>query len=144
MAQRTVTFYNVDASVGPGGTNQAEDVALVRFFLRRIGDAPDNVVPSLASLPINSMYGPDLKAAILDFQKEVKRRGGNCATDGKVNPAKGIGHGVTSAVTGTQYTIAHMNSTYRRRYAQFHDDISKDPKCPSILAAKFSLQDNGY
>jgi hypothetical protein len=144
MAHKIVTFYNVDNPVGTGSANTADDVTLVRFLLRRIGDSPDNQVPSLANLAINSTYGPDLHTAILDFQKEVKRRGGNCAVDGRVNTAKAIGHGVTSAVTGTQYTIAHMNGTYRRRYPQYHDDITKDPKCPGILTAKFSVPTTGY
>ncbi len=144
MAKKIVTFYNVDAAVGQGASNQPDDVALVRFFLRRIGDAPDNVVPSLAALAISTVPGPDLNAAIVDFQKELKRRGASTAVDGKVNPAKSIGHGVTSAITGTQYTIAHLNGTYRRRFLQFHDDITKDPKCPSVLAAKLAVPLTGY
>ena len=144
MAQRTVTFYNVDSPVGAGSPNLPDDVALVRYLLRRIGEAPDNTVAALAHLPIGTTYGPDLPVAILAFQQEVRRRGGNCATDSKVNPAKGIGHGVTSAITGTQYTIAHMNSTFRRRYPQQHDDIASDPRCPAILAAKFATQSHGY
>jgi hypothetical protein len=144
MAYKIVTFYNIEAPVGRNCPNHAEDVALVRFFLHRIGEAPDVNIPTLASLEINTNPGPDLDTAILAFQAEVRKRGGSCAQDGRVDPATGIGQGVKSSITHTGYTIAHLNGTYRRRYTPMHDDLTKDPQCPNILRPKFQSGAFGY
>lgn len=144
MAHKIVPFYNVDSGVGENSPNKPDDVALVRFFLRRIGDAPDVNIPSLSSLQITTSPGADLNHAIRDFQIAVKNHGNHCAQDGRVDTAQNIGHGSLSTITHTAYTIAHLNASYRRRYATLHNDLTKDSKLPAILAPKFASPLNGY
>ena len=144
MAYKIVPFYNVDSAVGEIASNRADDVALVRFFLRRIGEAPDIQIPALASLPINTSAGPDLFNAIRAFQEEVQRRGHACAQDGRVDTAQNIGHGTESTLSHTGYTIGHLNATYRNRYPDFHNDLTKDSKLPGILTPIFGSHQFGY
>jgi hypothetical protein len=143
MAKRTVTFYNVEAAVGQGRSNRPDDVALVRFFLKRLGGTKPELAP-LKTLPINTNFAPDLKNAILHFQTFAKAQGKSIAVDGVVDPAKFIGQGVTSTVSHTRYTIAILNANYRVHFPQFHDNITKDPDCPPILTSSFKAQETEF
>jgi hypothetical protein len=122
-------LYNVTDAVGNRCPNQTDDVLLVRFFLRRISQAPDVMGP-YSDLPFTPAYDDQLGDAILWFQKKVAATHNPVSTDGRVDPAP---HGGSLF-----YTIRHLNMTYRRRYPQFQHSIENDPQLPGALKMSFS------
>ncbi|MEQ7125398.1 peptidoglycan-binding protein [Actinopolymorpha sp. B11F2] len=68
----TLQTTTIHASVGAGGTNEADDVRVVQDLLNRAADA---------SLDVDGDCGPKTKAAIADYQKSFLRR-----PDGRVDP----------------------------------------------------------
>lgn len=128
MALKTL-LYNVSKSVGKSCTNAADDVLLVRFFLRRISQSPDLSGP-YSNMPLTPGYDPTLTDAILWFQKAVADAHFKVTVDGRVDPAP-HGQGI--------YTIRHMNASYRKRYPQFGHAIETDPLFPGALRSSFTL-----
>lgn len=123
MASKLV-FYNVAKAVGKFCPNNPDDVLLVRFFIRRISQAPDVMGP-FSDLPMTPTFDNRLAEAIMWFQKTAASKNANIYADGKVDPEPHPGKGT--------YTIRHMNATYRRRYPQFQHAIEADPNLPAAL-----------
>lgn len=127
MARRYV-LYNVERAVGPKCPNEAEDVLLVRFLLRRFGQAPGSSEPGFAALPLISTYDEALGAAIRRFQERTRNAGRPITVDGVVSSAD---------LDDGWYTIKYMNASYFVRYRQYNCDLRSDPECPSLLREKF-------
>lgn len=127
MASKTL-LYNVSKPVGKACPNLSDDVLLVRFFLRRISQAPDLNGP-FSDMPLVPSYDPQLSEAILWYQKAVADSHAPISVDGRVDPAP-HGQGI--------YTIRHLNFSYRKRYPQFGHFIENDPMFPGMLRLPLS------
>lgn len=144
MAKKFIPFYNVEASVGQGGVNKADDVMLVQFMLSEIGSTSDHPTPPPKNkLVVDGKSGPVTIEWILWFQNNVKKRGGAITPDGRVDPAREQGgdwyH--SRSPGGVGYTITHLNATYRRRFHDDHDAMEQATRCPAQLKAKFIADD---
>jgi len=128
MASKTL-LYNVSEPVGKGCPNLADDVLLVRFFLRRISQAPDVKGPYF-DMPLVPTYDPQLSNAILWFQKAVAAAHAPVTADGRVDPSPN-GQG--------WYTIRHLNFSYRKRFPQYGHLIENDPVFPGALRAPLAM-----
>ena len=117
-------FYNIDSPVGKYCPNQAADVYLIRFLLKRINNAQEINGP-YKNLPVISTWDQQLSDAILWFQKTVKNAGKSIATDGRVDPSPTIGSG--------HYTVTYLNATYMKRYPQYKHRFESDPEFPNAL-----------
>lgn len=124
-------FFNVDAAVGPApASNIPEDVALVQFLLRLIGDNPGGMGTGVSDVlkqvtPTGVMDEKTL-AAIKAVQVLEKK-----PTDGRVSSAQGYKYGATF------YTIVDLNFSIRDR-AKFHGlwpNLDKIGGCPPTLQA---------
>jgi hypothetical protein len=126
MAEKTL-LYNVTSAVGKFRSNKTDDVLLVRFFLRRISQAPDIQGP-YSNMPLVASFDEELGGAIKWFQKKVAEKGKPITVDGVVDHSpNGTGY----------YTIRHLNKTYRTRYPQF-TAIEGDPQFPGALNSSFN------
>jgi hypothetical protein len=122
MAHR-ILYYNVDKSVGKFGVNEANDVLLVRFFLRRCMQVPSLNGPH-PQLPLVTYFDLQLHDSIIWFQKAVREKGKKCALDGQVDRAPD---------SGELYTMTYLNATYGKHYPKYCGEIEDDPECPGPL-----------
>ncbi|MCC6536019.1 MAG: hypothetical protein IT162_00610 [Bryobacterales bacterium] len=97
--------YNVEQAVGKTGVNATADVKLVQYLLRGIYGA------QAAGLAVDGWIGPTTISWIEKFQKEMKAKGVNLLTDGRVDRA----FAATSTVSKTIYTILVMNTELEKR-----------------------------
>lgn len=138
MATKFLPFYNVDLSVGQGGSNQYDDVLLVQYMLSQIGKVPPHPLPPPATpLPLNGIASALLTEWILWFQKSTKSVGESILTDGRIDPSR--------AKNGCFYPPAHgrtmffVNASFRRRLRTQHDALERDNACPAPLRLKLAL-----
>lgn len=106
-------FYDVHAAVGRGAPNRRDDTMLVQHLLREVYSrpaafAPPLVPPSGPPITVDGVAGPQTFEWILHFQKELKARGRNIATDGRIDRARGA----VGLLSGTVYTILFLNSAF--------------------------------
>lgn len=113
MAITMAPFYNVQGSVGSGGTNSRSDVMLVQYMLWHICIQtrpnwdrnyvwtpfdPDGVHGPRAIFPCDGKYTSDLDKWIRCFQQTANERGmGPLTVDGRVNRAP-VGWGTRQVV----------------------------------------------
>src|SRR5262245_59900408 len=92
-------FFNVSAAVGPNCPNQLDDVMLVQYFLRKLGQAaiPANN-PQLVSKMVSIMPTGNIEQQTIECILAFQKHFGGIA-DGKINSARGVSYG-----SGT-YTI---------------------------------------
>lgn len=150
-------IYNVDMAVGVAKStyvnpnshtvvyskpqpNKRDDVMLVQYFLKRIYQECDRVMPPLpdtggaSKLKVDGLHGPKTQKAIETFQLELRRRGTNIATDGCVDSEKGE----VSSISKTQYTITWLNKYFGSLHPDLIINVSADPECPAELKQKLA------
>jgi hypothetical protein len=102
MPHTVVAMYDLDGSVGRGGSNSPPDVMLVQFFLSAMAlDSGWNTASFFSNnfvlasgpgpiYPINGMYQPALADWIASFQDQANRDSafGPLIVDGRVDPAE--------------------------------------------------------
>jgi hypothetical protein len=122
--------------------NKPDDVMLVQYLLKRIYQRCDlfpgsglDKTNGTCLLKIDGYHGPKTQKAIEMFQIEMRRAGRNIATDGCVDPEKGL----TSSISKTGYTITWLNKYLSVFYPEFFPDIRLDPECPATLKASIGL-----
>jgi hypothetical protein len=134
--------YSVDQAVGTGCPNRREDVLLVQHLLRiawRDAGSSKGFRPPGETEPLKAdgMFGPKTAKFIKFFQEEAIRRGADCATDQRVDPAvSGTSRG---GLSGRFYTILAMSSARNSRQLGNQDDISRDPGFPTELTKYFII-----
>jgi hypothetical protein len=140
MARKFLPYYNVDASVGNGGTNFYEDVLLVQFMLTRIAEKPPHPLPPPSTfLGWDGIATPVLVEWIIWFQKSTKAVGESIIVDGRIDPSHAKEGSFRPPARGR--TMSFMNASYRRRYRESHDAMERDNECPTPLRMKFGLVD---
>jgi hypothetical protein len=120
-------FFNVEAPVGPMCPNRLEDVMLVQYLFRKIGqahipaDQPELAKKFAAQMP-SGKFDMSTAECILGFQKYF---GG--IADGRISVARGAAYG-----NGT-YTIWKMNFWVRSSFNRVSPRIHDFPDCPPLL-----------
>ena len=138
MATKEIPFYNVDQSVGKGGANKTDDILLIQFFLTEIAKVPPHPLPPPTTpLPVNGSPAAPLVEWIQWFQNSVKKAGKIIVADGRVDRASGQG----GSYYVTDYTMVHINVSYRRRFRRSHDALENASNCPMALKTKFNADD---
>ncbi len=123
-------FFNVDGAVGANAPNaNADDVMLVQFLLRLIGDNPSGaaspVTPTLKKVNPTGKMDQDTIAGITAIQTLA-----GLTPDGRVSVAKHYQYGTKF------YTIVDLNFSIRSR-AKFNPtwpNLDKIAGCPGALA----------
>lgn len=116
------THYNVDWTVGAGGSNWAEDVMLVQalfriFFYDYNGNMHDRegmgrVAPPLGynSIAVDGKCGPATIAHIRWFQTLLVKFGRKSGPDSRFDPTRHVGdHMYGGANTGELYSLDYLN-----------------------------------
>src|SRR4029078_11402436 len=107
-------FINVDSRVEFRGTAKVEDVLLVQFLLRKIGDS---VLPmdtdkkeAMRNVDPNGVCDEDTVNGIRAFQRTIEQKLPETIVDGSVSSAHGYSYG-----RGV-YTMVHLQVTIRRLF----------------------------
>ncbi|BDC47952.1 hypothetical protein F183_A02680 [Bryobacterales bacterium F-183] len=125
MAYKLFPFHNLDASVGKGAINRADDVRLVQALIeicigasrgledvRRKCKELGGPEPG-KKLAVNGVYSDDLAAYIEMIQRHLKKAGKSVTVDGKVTPVP-VSRGFdlnTRTRAGGDYTLLMLNRT---------------------------------
>jgi hypothetical protein len=100
-------FCNVHGSVGQGLSNRRDDVLLVQWLLRQYFSKVTTISPPPGPMiQVDGSFGRQTGDYIKAFQTGGKAGGHSIAVDGRVDRAQGV----FGALSGTQYTIIHMNN----------------------------------
>jgi hypothetical protein len=126
-------FYGVEAAVGPGAPNQRTDVFLVQYFLRESFKGTDKFKqdPFPEVLAVDGLAGRQTFAAILHFQRVMKKKGSTITTEGRVDAV--VGEHVRGSISGTQYTIIFLNFGYASARPSDWPRVSRAGDCPAEL-----------
>jgi peptidoglycan hydrolase-like protein with peptidoglycan-binding domain len=89
--------------------------------------------PAGDDISVDGLFGNQTETWIRAFQNFVKSKSGRVVVDGKVNAAPPDYN--TRLPSGSGYTIAHLNATYRRRWRTDHDYLDKCARVPAELRA---------
>ncbi len=143
MAQLVVTkpsfpdlpvYFNVDREVGASpAANLTEDVLLVQFMFKVIGDSPQpgwppGLLPAIKAVKVTGVIDTATVNAIRTLQS---LDGPGTVADGRVSPTKGDGISYGSGF----WTIAKLNNSVQRRFLDVWPRIDKIPGCPAGLKA---------
>ena len=122
-------FFNVDAAVGPApAPNLPEDVMLVQFMIRLIGDNPGGIgtgaTETFRQVNPTGIMDPQTLAAIKAIQTLEKK-----PADGRVSTAIGYKYGAVF------YTIVDLNFSIRDRAKFFPTwpNLDRIGGCPPML-----------
>jgi hypothetical protein len=86
-------IYNVGSSVGRGGSNAPDDVALVQWLLHRVyTDSSLFSPPEATDIAIDGYIGPHTLRWIRAVQDDIRDLGVGCVADGRVDCAGGVRH----------------------------------------------------
>jgi hypothetical protein len=109
--------YNIDFPIGPGRTNNKDDVALVQKLLRYIfvetehGRRRGSPLPrGTPDIVVDGKFGPTTSKYILHFKQALRLRGFSVFPDAVVLPF-GPDKDQKSVVTKTFYTMALLLTT---------------------------------
>ena len=123
-------FLNIDGDVGEGAPNvNPQDIALVQYMLRTIGDRPGGRAIEVADVlrqvePTGVM--DDRTIAAIRALQSVRDPG--TVVDGKVSTARGYTYdGVHN------YMIVAMNHSMRNRYPDAFPRLDRVPGCPFMV-----------
>jgi len=121
LAHMFMPVYNVDAPVGAGQPNSADDVILVQMLFMQLAPGAPNTFQGLPPLTANGIYTANLGDWILAFQRAATR----LANDGKIDPIRAQeGHFVTnigsrrSTLLLMNFNCANQNPVGHRRIAE--------------------------
>ena len=136
MAEKEITFYNLDGAVGPNCANQRTDVMLVQFFLHQIFSHPKRTAskPAGEKIKISGTFDPTTAAWIRHYQGVVAKRH-SVLVDGQVDRARGEQFS-KSSISHTHYTIDHMNADHCALFRQEHNHLERHPLIPAELKAE--------
>lgn len=129
-------FLNIDGDVGENAPNaNPQDVALVQFMLRTIGDRPGGravpVAEVLRQVQTTGVMDAQTIAAIRALQST---RDPGTVVDGKVSRARGYTYdGVHN------YMIVALNHSMRNRYMDLYPRLDRVPGCP--LEVEIAVRD---
>jgi hypothetical protein len=125
-------FFNVGGIVGLGGTNQAEDVALVSFLMRSAakGSTTPAATTVLAATKQTSVCTPALIASIKALQAAI-----GVSQDGRVSVATNPSGSYTGSMQSGAWMICRLSGVVRRGHADVYPRLDKIPNCPPEVAA---------
>ena len=136
--------YTVDQAVGPGCTNQRDDVLLVQFFLKVISESPNNADLKPAGrdpMVCDGICGPNTNAYIKQFQigSSARNPTSPLKQDGRVDPVRG--GAIRGSISHTFYTILDLNVHFEKtRGAGALKDITTDAAFPGELRPSIKIQ----
>lgn len=109
--------YNVDAPVGPGQTNAADDVKLVQSLLALWAEIAPGATQGLPRMVVDGNYSENVGNWIRTFQGTAPR---TVARDGKIDPIRSSrGHFQTQIGSHTS-TLLVLNYNCMLRNASGH------------------------
>ena len=134
--QGVLVAYTVEQPVGPGCANRRDDVLLVQHLLRVAWEdtaTSKGFRPPGEAQPLkdDGICGGTTNKFIKFFQEEARRRGANCALDGRVDPV--LSGASSSGGSHTFYTILAMNAARNARRMANLNDIGGDAGFPADL-----------
>jgi hypothetical protein len=150
MAATHEKFYNVTKAVGPSQPNASDDVYLVQFFLKEIGEFWQVLSPNpnpiakeivfntavLKPITLNGVADQNLYNWIRWFQTLLQRHQGGAPPDGIVSPAPSRNH--KGKQSRSIYTICGLNNLFESFFRQRWDNLPADGKAPAPLKAALS------
>jgi hypothetical protein len=122
-------FFNLDSPVGKGaGLGDPQDVMLVQFLLRLMGEAPPpraaaEAVDAWRGVPLSGRADIVTAQAILELQDHA-----GLPPTGRVDPARGHRQG------GMVPEIVLLNDAARRAHFDLYPSLDRMPGCPGPLA----------
>jgi len=133
-------IFNVETSVGRNGKNSSsEDILLVQFLLRTVGErvpaataqaAHTNEV--LRQVPLSGTMDQRTIDGIVAQQQAMKRAMPATVVDGHISPASNYRYG------SGYFTIVALNAFLRRNLPQVWPRLQDLPNCPAALKVKFA------
>jgi hypothetical protein len=133
-------FWNVDAHVGPGCPNKAEDVQLVQFGYFCMGKSPQGlaaggytpqeqaVIKSIA--PGETYSGSPTDKLSLAIKAQQRIRGGT--QDGRVSPIQNVSGSYSGSLS---WMIVALDNNIRDVNPNLWPVLHRMPNCPPALAA---------
>lgn len=121
-------FFNVEHPVGPNCPNVPEDVMLVQYLLRKLGQAmfpgdDPGLQARFSAVQATGDFDAATADSILRFQKRF-----TAVADGRVSPAKGISFGKGL------YTIYELNYWMKDMYHGIWPRLQDLKDCPSYIS----------
>ena len=104
--------FNVDAPVGPGCPNKFEDVLLVQFLLKNMGDlfiTPEDRRERFDKVTTSGSCDKATTDGILNAQEMFRDQTWGTIVDGKISVARGLSYGSTNL----HWTIVDLNLCVR-------------------------------
>ncbi|HRH41523.1 MAG TPA: hypothetical protein PKY82_07745 [Pyrinomonadaceae bacterium] len=141
----TITFYNVNDSVGSGGKNNTEDVKVVQFFLKRayLTDELKNGKTWGEMVP-DGKCGPITNSWIRKFQIDCNRLGNNTLVDGLIDKANNPQNNRIGSISQTNYTIRLLNNLLRHLDKEVYKNLTTHREVPPDLKLIFlQIQSQG-
>jgi hypothetical protein len=133
-------LFNVDGVVGNRGANLPEDVHLVRFLLRKVGQrvpAGTGVdrTPRYLAVPLHGRCDAATIDGIRAAQEDMREKFPGTVVDGRVSPVRSLDYGPGP------WTIVMLNGWIRRHCPEFWPRLQDASECPGPLqeAVKRSL-----
>ena len=137
-------FYNVDAAVGRGCSNQRQDVLLIQYLLKE-----SNKTPGFADVQTGAGFTQDAMQIsgtwdqywggyLSNFVLTLQRRGRPVVRDTRVDPVV-AGH-VEGPIHHMPYTILWLNRGYRDLRPADYERMSEVADCPADLRPAIKLQ----
>jgi hypothetical protein len=111
-------IYNVEGVVGAmPAVNKPDDVALVKAFLRKMGDVPGTRISATTAaackaIQVNSTADEALITAIRAYQTDLKKKDPHIVVDGRVSPAN---ESFMYHATGSPWTIVQLNGDMKSK-----------------------------
>lgn len=128
-------FFNVDAAVGAApAQNRREDVLLVQFCLRSIGEKPPDKmnaqeIAAMRAVNVTGICDAATINAIRVVQTKKRQADPSVVVDGRVSPAQG---GYTYS-GNAPWTIAVINNLFQDKNTDVWPRIDMIPGCPNEL-----------
>jgi hypothetical protein len=158
---KTFREFNIDFSVGRGGTNRKEDAMLVQTLLRilYIENTDANVGAALPPLPdkpdivVDGLVGPTTNRYIMHFKNQVRQKGVKLHPDEVMDPFRDNEPDNLSTISKTRYAYgALMNLAAKADEASGlnkftilpeHDDTKEPLKSALKQTRRTALQYGG-
>lgn len=129
-------YLNVDTKVQKGAAASVEDVLLVQFLLRKIGDSAlpmdTDKKEAMRNVDPTGVCDDDTVNGITAFQRTIQQKLPGTIVDGKVSSAHGYSYG-----RGV-YTIVHLQVTLRRLFPKVWPRLQDFPDCPPVLKKRIA------
>ncbi len=124
-------FINIDSTVGKGMAASVEDILLVQFLLRKVGDSAlamdTDKKEAMRNVAPTGVCDDETVIGIKAFQESIQQKLPSSAVDKKVSSAHGYSYG-----RGV-YTIVHLQVTVRRLFPKVWPRLQDFADCPPLL-----------